>query len=106
MDEVPEDAERRIERRYSVATEAILSLIDPPFWQANVTVVNISGNGLLLSAPVQGALQIGARVKVRFGTTNVRGQVRHLTLNDDCLMVGIRIDDAQFDQETPNSAAT
>jgi len=97
VDQEPGDADRRTEKRYGVATEAILSRLDPPFWQAKASVTNVSSNGLLLSMIMQGTLQIGARVRVKFGTTNVTGHVRHLTLNDECLLVGIRIDDAQFE---------
>jgi hypothetical protein len=46
---------------------------------------------------MHGALQIGTRVRVRFGTINVTGQIRHLTLNDDRLLVGVHIDEAQFE---------
>ena len=95
LDKEPEP-ERRGEQRYTVATEAQIARTDETCWQGKATVLNISANGLLLSMPRHSTLGIGVQVVVRFATTLVRGEVRHLTMNDKGLLVGVIIDDAQF----------
>jgi hypothetical protein len=86
----------RREQRVTTDCPASVYKVADPYWRIAARVANISANGLLLKMPTELALDVGAKINVRFAAAAVAGQVKHVSKQSNDVLVGIAIEDVQY----------